>query len=192
MFLHKHELHIYSDSDWAGDLQTRKSTSGFIIQYCGATISFGSRTQESVATSSCEPELYGMGTATAEALHLQHLLAEARLTSREPTLILHTDSTSAKSLASRVGLRRKSKHIQLRYLYLQELVTNKLLTLAKVHTPGNPADLFTEHLPDKTLQYLRTWAGLQGVTVVSMASPRVCRTSALTSWCRTSGSETPP
>ena len=72
-----------------------------------------------------------MGTATAEALHLQHLLAEAQLTSREPTLILHTDSTSAKSLASRVGLGRKSKHIQLRYLYLQELVTNKLLTLVK-------------------------------------------------------------
>eukprot|EP00969_Alexandrium_andersonii_P248858 10997826-Alexandrium_andersonii.AAC.1 len=59
-----------------------------------------------------------------------------------------------------------------RYLYLQELVTDKLLTSVKVHSSENPADLFTKHLPDKTLQYLRAWAGLQGVTVVSMASPR--------------------
>eukprot|EP00969_Alexandrium_andersonii_P054203 2386252-Alexandrium_andersonii.AAC.1 len=64
-------------------------------------MSLGSRMQESIATSPWEAELYGMGTATAEALHLQHLLAAARLTSKEPTLIPHTDSTSAKSLASR-------------------------------------------------------------------------------------------
>eukprot|EP00969_Alexandrium_andersonii_P284577 12580567-Alexandrium_andersonii.AAC.1 len=51
--------------------------------------------QESVATSSCEAELYGMGTAIAEALHLQHLLAQAGLILKEPTLVLHTDSTSA-------------------------------------------------------------------------------------------------
>eukprot|EP00969_Alexandrium_andersonii_P238882 10545218-Alexandrium_andersonii.AAC.1 len=65
-----------------------------------------------------------MGTATAEALHLQHLLAEARLTSRGPTLILHADSAPAKSLASRVGLGRKPKRIQTRHVPLQEFVAN--------------------------------------------------------------------
>eukprot|EP00969_Alexandrium_andersonii_P229087 10117292-Alexandrium_andersonii.AAC.1 len=88
----KHELRIFSGPDWAGGLQTRNSTSGFIIQYCGATISFGSRTQENVATSSYGAELYGMGASTAEALHFQRLLAEARLAAKEPTLILHTDA----------------------------------------------------------------------------------------------------
>eukprot|EP00969_Alexandrium_andersonii_P081334 3585761-Alexandrium_andersonii.AAC.1 len=71
------------------------------------------------------------GRCDSEALRLQHLLDEARLTSKEPSLILHTDPASAESLASRVGLGRKSKHIRPRYLYLQELATNKLLTLAK-------------------------------------------------------------
>eukprot|EP00969_Alexandrium_andersonii_P037966 1664572-Alexandrium_andersonii.AAC.1 len=72
------------------------------------------------------------------------------------------DSASAKSLALCVGLGRKSKHAQLRYVYLQELATDKLPTLVKVHTSENPADLFTRHLRDKTRQHLRTWAGLQG------------------------------
>ena len=70
-------LHVFSDSDWAGDVATRKSTSGVLVQLCGTTTVFGSRTQATIATSSCEAELYGLGTATAEALHIQHLLHEA-------------------------------------------------------------------------------------------------------------------
>ena len=99
-----HELQVFSDSDWAGDINTRKSTSGFIIRLNGAVLHFGSRTQATIATSSCEAELYGMGTATAEALHSQHLLGEAKLTSSAPNIILNTDSTSAKSLASCTGV----------------------------------------------------------------------------------------
>eukprot|EP00969_Alexandrium_andersonii_P265343 11726302-Alexandrium_andersonii.AAC.1 len=70
-------LRIYSDPRWAGEFQTCKSIFGFVVQLCGAAISFGSRTRGSIAIPSCEAELYGVGAATAEALHLQHLLAEA-------------------------------------------------------------------------------------------------------------------
>eukprot|EP00969_Alexandrium_andersonii_P250774 11083552-Alexandrium_andersonii.AAC.1 len=52
------------------------------------------------------------------------------------------------------------------------------LTLVKVHTSENPADLFTKHPPDKTLQRLRAWAGVQGATAVNIASPSGCRISA--------------
>eukprot|EP00969_Alexandrium_andersonii_P177040 7828219-Alexandrium_andersonii.AAC.1 len=61
-------------------------------------------------------------------------------------------------------------------------VTNELLTLAKARASENLADLFTKRLPGKTLKYLRAWAGRQGVSAFSMASPRGRRTSAL--WLR--------
>ena len=69
------DLHVFSDSDWAGDVATRKSTSGFLAQLCGTTIVFGSRTQATIATSSGEAEMYGL--VTADAHHIQHLLHEA-------------------------------------------------------------------------------------------------------------------
>eukprot|EP00969_Alexandrium_andersonii_P079691 3513728-Alexandrium_andersonii.AAC.1 len=99
---------------------------------------------------------------------------------------------SAKSLASRVGLGRKPKHVQLRYLYHQGLVTNKLLTLVKAHTSENTVDLFTKHLPDKTLQYLRAWVGLQGRRWSAWLRRGVPGLGTVTSRRRTSGSEMPP
>eukprot|EP00969_Alexandrium_andersonii_P201711 8911925-Alexandrium_andersonii.AAC.1 len=60
------ELRVRSDSDWAGGSRAQKSPSGFIVQLCRATVSFGPRAQESIATSSLEAELRGGAAATAE------------------------------------------------------------------------------------------------------------------------------
>ena len=133
-----------------------------------ATIVFGSRTQATIATSSCEAELYGLGTATSEALHIHHLLHEASFSKNLPSITVFTDSSAAKSLSSRVGVGRKCKHIQLGYLYIQELISSKLIKLQKVHTSLNLADLFTKHLPDKALTELRDKVGLQGCPVFRM------------------------
>ena len=159
------DLHVFSDSDWAGDVATRKSTSGFLVQLCGTTIVFGSRTQATIAASSCEAELYGLGTATSEALHTQCLLHEASFSKNLPSITVFTDSSSAKSLSSRIGVGRTRKHTQLRYLYTQVLISSKLIKLQKVHTSLNLADLFTKHLPDKALTELRDTVGLQGCPI---------------------------
>ena len=66
------DLNIYVDSDWAGCHQTLKSTSGFIIQFLGTTIHFGSRTQAVVTLSSAEEEFYGIGTGTQEGLYIRN------------------------------------------------------------------------------------------------------------------------
>ena len=149
-------------------LQHGRALQGFWAQLCGTTIAFGSRTQATIAASSCEAELYGLGTATAEALHIQHLLYEAGFSKNLPSITVFTDSSSAKSLSSRIGVGRKSKHIQLRYLYIQELIPSKLIKLQKVHTSLNLADLFTTHLPDNALTELRDKVGLQGCPIFRM------------------------
>ena len=129
---------------------------------------FGSRTQATIAISSCEAELYGLGTATAAALHVQHLLHAAIFSKNLPSVTVFADSSSAQSLSSRIGVGRKSHHIQLMYLCIQELISSKLIKLQKVHTSLNLADLFTKHLPGKTLTGLREKVGLQGCPVYKL------------------------
>ena len=116
----------FVDSDWVGCRTTRNSTSGGVIQIWGTTVHHFSRTQASIATSSAEAELYAIGTGVAEALSISHFLVESKLATKT-TLIARTDSTSAKAIAGRLGLSKSTKHIQLRYLYMQDMTQAGLL-----------------------------------------------------------------
>ena len=91
------EVHTYVDSDWAGCQKTRKSTSGTVVQILGCTVHHFSKTQNSIATSSGEAELYAIGSGTSETLGLSNFLQESKL-ARKTTLHVHTDSTAAKTL----------------------------------------------------------------------------------------------
>ena len=143
-------LDVYVDADWAGCTTTRKSTTGFAIKYLGATIHFGSRTQAIVALSSAESELYSIGTGAQEALHIRNFLMETILTSKLQIRI-HTDSTSGKSIATRIGSSKKAKHIDLKYLFIQQLVHNGILSVHKIGTLDNIADIFTKYVTAETL-----------------------------------------
>ena len=69
-------VEVYSDSDWAGCHDTRRSTSGGIIYFEGAVLTFWSRTQTTIALSSCEAELYAINMATIEALTVKSTIEE--------------------------------------------------------------------------------------------------------------------
>ena len=109
------DFNVYADADWAGCPNTRKSTSGFTMTLLGATIHFGSRTQSVVALSSAESELYAIGTAAQESLHAMNFIKEA-IPGARINVRIHTDSTSGKSIATRIGSSKKAKHIDLKYL----------------------------------------------------------------------------
>ena len=70
------DLDCYVDSDWAGCRSTRKSTSGTVVQILNSTVSFGSRTQGTIALSSGEAELYAIGQGTSEALYIRNLIKQ--------------------------------------------------------------------------------------------------------------------
>ena len=82
---------------------------------------------------------------------MKSLLLEAQL-AKGINLTCHTDSTSGKSMATRYGLGKKTKHIELRYLYMQELVNAGSLKISKVGTHSNHSDLLTKYLSGETTQ----------------------------------------
>ena len=150
------EIQAFADSDWAGCAKTRKSTSGASLALWGVTIATSSRTQATQALSSAEAELYAMGMAIQDALHLQSLLQELKLTqlAKPFELTVYTDSSSGKALASKLGLTRKSKHVQLRLSFMQDLVASGQLKLSRVPSERNPADVLTKYLQASTLHKL--------------------------------------
>ena len=67
-------------------------------------------------------------------------------------LTVYTDSTSGKSMATRFGASKRTRHLETKYLYMQELVRRGLLTLRKVPGTENPSDLGTKYVDHATLQ----------------------------------------
>ena len=124
------DVNVYVDSDWAGCSKTRKSTSGSTVNVLGCNMGSAARTQGTLALSSGEAELYGQ-SGVSEALFLRSMLLEARL-AKKVNVIAHTDSTAGKSTATRFGAGKKAKHVELRLLYVQNLVQMGLLKMAKI------------------------------------------------------------
>ena len=143
------DVGVYVDSDWAGCATTRKSTTGFVIKFMGATIHFGSRTQSTIALSSAEAERYAINTGATEALHIRGFLTEAL--NKKVNIRIYTDSSSGKSTATRIGSSKKAKHIELKHLFIQQLVLNDIVRIIKVNTVANPADILTEYVATEML-----------------------------------------
>ena len=104
------DLSVFVDSDWAGCAATRKSTSGSVKKFMGSTIHFGSRAQATIALSSAEAELDAINTGATESLFIRNILQEA-LNTKKVSIGIHTGSSSWKSMATRMGLSKKAKHI---------------------------------------------------------------------------------
>ena len=115
------DINTYVDSDWAGCRDTRRSTSGVALFVLGVNLLSHSRTQATVALSSGEAELDAIGAGASDALFVRSLVLESRLFEKA-NLTVHTDSSAGKSMAGRFGTSRKTKHVELRRLCMQELV----------------------------------------------------------------------
>ena len=121
--------------------------------FFGTTVAFGSRTQATTALSSAESELYAICTGVNEGLHLRNFLLEANICSKL-NLRIHRDSTAGKSIATRQGASKRAKHIDLKFLYTQDLIKHDINRILKLNTLHNSADLFTKYINKETLHGL--------------------------------------
>ena len=179
--LHPLDIKCFTDSDWAGDQESRKSTSGFLISILNTPLAFSSKTQGSIAQSSAEAELYAMASGVAEAIFIKQLLSEVQehigiktfdipdhhpVTNKPvPAITVLTDSTSATSLVQKMGLNRRSKHIELKFLWLQDHHKNGVIKVKRVSSLENPSDIFTKNVSASTLAKHLPSCGLQELRV---------------------------
>ena len=140
-----------SDSDWGASKASRRSVSGCVCLIDSNVVASSSRTQKSISLSSCEAELLALTAACAEGIFLRE--AVSFCTQRPAELIVYTDSASARQFLARQGLGRL-RHLDLRLLWLQDLVRSHQLRLSAVPGPENLADLQTKALKADRIRYL--------------------------------------
>lgn len=145
------------DSEWASDRIGRMGTSSSQIYLYGAMVSSWGRTQATVALWSAGAESYALGSGVFEALACRSMLAAL---GDSCDIMLQSGSVAGISSQCRLGLGRM-KHIQIKYLFLQELIREKTRRVEKIPTAENPADLSTKHLEKMTFAKHRLNSGVR-------------------------------
>lgn len=148
----------YTDADMAGDIDTRKSTSGYLINFAGGAVAWQSRLQKCVALSTTEAEFIAATEACKELLWMKKFLQEIGF--KQDHYILFCDSQSAIHLAKNSSFHARSKHIDVRYHWIRDVLNSKLLQLEKISTEDNGADMLTKVLPKEKIDVCRRIAGI--------------------------------
>uniref|UniRef100_A0A2N9ELY1 CCHC-type domain-containing protein n=1 Tax=Fagus sylvatica TaxID=28930 RepID=A0A2N9ELY1_FAGSY len=132
----------YVDADYAGEVDDRRSTTGYVFTLSGGPICWKSILQSIVAMSTTEAEYMAVAEAAKEALWLKGLVKELGL--NQGGVQMHCDSQSAIYLAKNQVYHARTKHIDVRFHKIRELIVTGDIVLEKVHTSENAADMLTK------------------------------------------------
>lgn len=149
----------FSDADWAGDVNERKSTSGYLFMLSGAAISWKSRKQTCVALSTAEAEYVALAAATQEAVWIRRLLIDLNCGGIHPTVI-HEDNQSAICIGQNPQYHSKTKHIDIKYHFVREQVLSNAIKLKYCPTNDMIADVLTKGLSFDKFVHMRDSLGL--------------------------------
>jgi hypothetical protein len=150
----------YSDADWAGDVASRRSTTGYVFLLCGAAISWKTKLQTSVALSTCEAELMALSDAGREAIWLKRMSGElVQQFSSEP-ITINEDNQAARLLVQDQRFSERTKHVALRHFFVREEVAKGTITVPYCPTNLMIADILTKALQRVAFERLRRMLGL--------------------------------
>ena len=150
----------YGDSDWAGDVVSRRSTTGFVFLLNGGAVSWRSKLQSSVAKSSVEAEYMAASDAVAEALWMRTLLADFGLT--DVKVQMWGDNEGALSMMRNQRVSNRTKHIDVRYHFVRERVESGEIVYGQVPSAANRADGLTKAVDEAKFVGFRTSLGMRG------------------------------
>ena len=150
----------YSDSDFAGNVDNRRSVSGLLFMLCGSSISWASRLQRCVSLSTTEAEFIAACESTKEAVWLRSLLSEILGVSNGSTPLL-CDNEGAICLVKNPEFHQRTKHIDIKYHFIREKHQDKEIEIVYTSTENQLADLFTKPLPTPRFNQLRKQIGVQ-------------------------------
>ena len=152
----------YSDADWAGDIDTRRSTSWYVFQICGSTVSWCSKRQSSVSRSSTEAEYIALSMASQEAVWLSRLLKNVGVKQEEPILI-YEDNQGAIELSRKPKFHNRTKHIDIAHHFIREKVKDKVIYVKYCETEQMLADIMTKPLSKVLFEKFRNKLGVEEV-----------------------------
>lgn len=143
----------YSDADFAGDVDTRKSTTGYIFLMNGGPVTWLSQKQKTIALSTTEAEFVAASESAKEILWLQQLLMD--LGERYDCIELYVDNQSAIKLINNPVFHKRTKHIDVKYNFIREKVENGFINISYVSSKNQFADILTKPLHTQSFVFLR-------------------------------------
>src|SRR5260370_4598480 len=135
----------YTDSDWAGYLNSRRSIAGYAFIFCGSIIAWSAKKQPTIALSSTKAEYMALTHAGKEAVFLDHLFNDIGISHSTPiTLLIDNQSTIA--LVENPIFHAQSKHIEVQHHWIHERIKDWTIKLEYMPMVDQTADIFTKAL----------------------------------------------
>lgn len=135
----------YTDADYARDVDTRRSTTGYAFEICNGIVTWRSQRQKTVALSTTEAEFMAICDGAKEAIWLRQLLKDIGFEQKGP-LLLRVDNLSAIRLVQNPELHHRTKHIDIRLFFVRELYEDNEIQVEYVQSKDQLADIFTKPL----------------------------------------------
>lgn len=153
------KLFGFSDSDWAGCLDDRRSTSGHTFILGSGAISWSSKKQDIVALSSSEAEYVAVNSAACQMVWLRRVLSEVGYKQEQATEIF-CDNKATIAMTKNPAYHSRTKHIDIRFHYIRSLVASKEVELKFCTTNDQTADILTKALSFDKHTYFRQKLGV--------------------------------
>ena len=141
----KWKLTMYTDSDYGGDKETRISVTGYILFFMGVPIIWKSKSQRSVTLSSSEAEYVALSEAAKDIKFAYQLLKSIGIEVALP-ITVRVDNVGAIFMSENTSTSGRTKHVDIRYRYVNEMVLDGFLKIVFVKTKENVADIFTKNV----------------------------------------------
>lgn len=139
----------YTDADWGGEPDSRKSTTGYVFTFMGGAVSWNVKRQPTVALSSCEAEYVALSRTVQEALWWHHFQSQIFGVRAIP---IRCDNQSAICIARNQGYNPRTKHMDIKHHFVRDVLDQGVVELGYVNTKQQPADGFTKALVNQKLE----------------------------------------
>jgi len=151
-------VNSYVDSNFAGDLDKRRSTTGYVFTLAGGAVSWLSKLQYVIALSTTEAEYMVATQACKEAIWIQRLMEE--LGHSQQQIGMYCDIQSTLHIARNPVFHSRKKHIGVQYHFVREVVEKGSVDMQKIHTKDNLADVMTKSINADKFTWRRSSYGM--------------------------------
>ena len=166
------DLRVFVDADYAGCLETRRSTTGIVVKLAGGPVAWKSKRQETVSTSTVEAEYVAISEGAKLVVWVRNVMAGLGYSQQRPTT-MYGDNQGAIALIDKPGTHARTKHIDVRHHLIRELVAANVVKLEYIGTKRQQADIMTKSL-DGITHATNTWLlGMAKVGERSLAPVKV-------------------